>query len=129
MTLRSLVTGSLLVVVSLPLFASSRTHRGATAQRTYARRVSHTTARSLGQRTIDDSRASEIQQALAGAGYLSEEPTGHWDAATQSAMQRYQSDHGWQTKLVPDSRAIIKLGLGPHLAAESSSTIASNPLP
>jgi len=28
-------------------------------------------------------------------------------------MRRYQSDHGWQTKEVPDSRALIKLGLGP----------------
>jgi hypothetical protein len=28
-------------------------------------------------------------------------------------MQRYQADHGWQSKEVPDSRALIKLGLGP----------------
>jgi len=28
-------------------------------------------------------------------------------------MERYQSDNGWQTKVVPDSRALIKLGLGP----------------
>ena len=28
-------------------------------------------------------------------------------------MQKLQADNGWQTKLVPDSRAIIKLGLGP----------------
>ncbi len=30
-----------------------------------------------------------------------------------AAMQKLQADNGWQTKLVPDSRAIIKLGLGP----------------
>ena len=28
-------------------------------------------------------------------------------------MQKYQSDQGWQTKLMPDSRALKKLGLGP----------------
>ena len=28
-------------------------------------------------------------------------------------MQKYQADHGWQTKLMPDSRALKKLGLGP----------------
>jgi hypothetical protein len=29
-------------------------------------------------------------------------------------MQKFQEDNGWQTKLIPDSRAIIKLGLGPE---------------
>jgi hypothetical protein len=33
-------------------------------------------------------------------------------------MQKYQADNGWQTKLVPDSRAIIKLGLGPDRDAD-----------
>jgi hypothetical protein len=28
-------------------------------------------------------------------------------------MRRYQADHGWQSKTVPDSRALISLGLGP----------------
>jgi hypothetical protein len=28
-------------------------------------------------------------------------------------MQKFQADHGWQTKLMPDSRALEKLGLGP----------------
>ncbi len=30
-----------------------------------------------------------------------------------AAMQKYQADQGWQTKLMPDSRALKKLGLGP----------------
>lgn len=29
-------------------------------------------------------------------------------------MTRFQSDNGWQSKVVPDSRALIKLGLGPN---------------
>ena len=28
-------------------------------------------------------------------------------------MRRYQAEHGWQSKTVPDSRALISLGLGP----------------
>ncbi|MCU1324023.1 MAG: Peptidoglycan-binding domain 1 protein [Acidobacteriaceae bacterium] len=64
--------------------------------------------------TIAPERATEIQVALIKTGYLSGEPTGVWDSSTQSAMQKLQGDNGWQTKLVPDSRAIIKLGLGPN---------------
>ena len=29
-------------------------------------------------------------------------------------MQKYQGDNDWQTKVLPDSRALIKLGLGPN---------------
>ncbi len=28
-------------------------------------------------------------------------------------MEKLQADNGWQVKLVPDARALIKLGLGP----------------
>ena len=66
-----------------------------------------------GQRGIDSARATEIQQALIREHYLNGAPSGQWDSATVSAMQKYQSDQGWQTKLMPDSRALKKLGLGP----------------
>ncbi|HVJ09756.1 MAG TPA: peptidoglycan-binding domain-containing protein [Acidisarcina sp.] len=66
-----------------------------------------------GQRQIDPDRAREIQLALIHENYLSGEPSGQWDAETQDAMRRFQADHGWQTKIMPDSRALIKLGLGP----------------
>jgi peptidoglycan hydrolase-like protein with peptidoglycan-binding domain len=62
---------------------------------------------------MDAERVSQIQQALIREHYLSGDATGKWDATTQAAMQKYQSDQGWQTKLLPDSRAIKKLGLGP----------------
>lgn len=55
----------------------------------------------------------QIQQALARAHYYSGEANGDWDAATKAAMQKYQADQNWQTKLVPDARALKKLGLGP----------------
>ena len=62
-------------------------------------------------------RATQIQAALIKAGYLSGTPSGHWDTESQAAMEKVQADNGWQTKLVPDSRALIKLGLGPSTAA------------
>jgi len=70
-------------------------------------------ARVRGQKKIDPERARTIQEALIREHYLSGEPTGTWNQASEDAMRRYQSDHGWQTKEVPDSRALISLGLGP----------------
>jgi hypothetical protein len=71
-----------------------------------------------GQQGINSERAAEIQQALIREKYLTGEPSGTWDSRTQAALVKYQGDHGWQTKVVPDSRALIKLGLGPNYSAE-----------
>jgi hypothetical protein len=69
-----------------------------------------------GQRGIDDDRAREIQSALIREKYLEGDATGVWDQRTREALVRFQGDNGWQTKVVPDSRALIKLGLGPKHA-------------
>jgi len=69
--------------------------------------------RPRGQQAIEPERVTEIQQALIREHYLTGDANGKWDATTQAAMQKYQADNGWQTKLMPDSRAIKKLGLGP----------------
>lgn len=74
---------------------------------------------------MDSERATEIQNALIKAGYLSGPATGAWDSSTAAAMQKLQSDNGWQTKITPDSRALIKLGLGPQQTAQAT----PNPLP
>jgi peptidoglycan hydrolase-like protein with peptidoglycan-binding domain len=66
-----------------------------------------------GQQTVDGRRTEQIQQALIQSHYLDGEPSGAWDAKTQEALRRYQAANGWQSKVVPDSRALIKLGLGP----------------
>jgi hypothetical protein len=66
-----------------------------------------------GQQAIDSDRTREIQSALIRQHYLQGEPTGSWDSSTKAALAKYQQDNGWQTKVVPDSRALIKLGLGP----------------
>lgn len=72
-----------------------------------------------GQQGIQSERATAIQQALIREHYLTGEPSGVWDASTQAALVKYQSDNGWQTKVVPDSRALIKLGLGPNYSSQT----------
>lgn len=69
--------------------------------------------RTRGQKKIDPKRAHEIQEALIREHYLNGKASGAWDNATQEAMQKYQADHGWQSKTTPDARALIQLGLGP----------------
>jgi hypothetical protein len=72
-----------------------------------------TVAHSRGQHSIDEDRTREIQTALIREHYMTGEPTGVWDQSSKEAMVKFQSDNGWQTKITPDSRALIKLGLGP----------------
>jgi hypothetical protein len=112
----------LIAALALPPAIASRTHRPPTSGHTKPKRARATTIH--GQRTIDSSRATEIQAALIQQKYLSGSPTKEWDAQTQTAMQQYQADHGWQTKLVPDSRALISLGLGP--AGHTSDVVAAS---
>jgi hypothetical protein len=105
-----LVSAGLMALPALATTAHTSTsaHR---AHRLSAHRRSHHVVR--GQQSIDSERATEIQQALIREHYLSGDPSGKWDASTIAAMQKYQADQGWQTKLMPDSRALKKLGLGP----------------
>ena len=88
-----------------------------------------TTAR--GQQKIDPERSQAIQEALIREHYMTGEATGTWNQTSEDAMRRYQADHGWQSKTVPDSRALISLGLGPshdHLLNPESAMI-TGPFP
>jgi len=85
-----------------------------------------------GQQAIDGERARQIQEALVREHYMTGQPSGDWDANTQAAMRRYQADQGWQSKTVPDSRALIHLGLGPdhgHLLNPESAMTTEPQLP
>jgi len=80
-----------------------------------------------GQQVIQGDRAREIQTALTREGYMKGEPSGVWDEPTKDAMTRYQVDHGWQAKTLPDSRALIQLGLGPsHKDAINAPAVSAN---
>ena len=111
----------LMTALAVTPAVASRTHRAPTSghHKTSSKKVKHVHV-VQGQRTIDPDRAREIQTALIRENYLSGAPSGEWDTQTQAAMLKYQADHGWQTKLTPDSRALIKLGLGPSQSAESA---------
>jgi peptidoglycan hydrolase-like protein with peptidoglycan-binding domain len=128
----ALLTASMALADAPPKKHSSKpsTHSGKLHKSSH--RVSKKSRKPRGQQAIDDGRAREIQQALVREHYLSGEPTGTWDSATQAAMRRYQSDQGWQSKTVPDSRALIRLGLGPNhdhlLNPESAMVSGSTPV-
>ena len=66
-----------------------------------------------GQQQISSDRVREIQTALIREHYLPGQPTGVFDQRTKNALVKLQAEQGWQSKVVPDSRALIKLGLGP----------------
>jgi Putative peptidoglycan binding domain len=94
--------------------ANTSTSKANTAAHHSSRRRSHKhVAKVHGQQKIDPQRAQQIQQALIREHYLDGEASGVWDDASQRAIKKYQAANGWQTKVVPDSRALIKLGLGP----------------
>ncbi len=58
-------------------------------------------------------RYREIQQALVDKGYLKSEPTGTWDAGSQDAMKRFQTDQKLDQTGKINARSLISLGLGP----------------
>jgi len=91
----------------------SKHHHSSTSHSSSSKHFVKTTSRAHGQRTIDEERTAAIQSALIREHYMTGEPTGTWDQASKDAMLKFQADNGWQTKITPDSRALIKLGLGP----------------
>ncbi len=94
--------------------ATSSTHHASSKHKAKSKKTKKKAAwQSKGQQKPDTERTQAIQAALEREHYLSKEPSGVWDADTQAAMEKYQADHGWQSKSVPDSRALISLGLGP----------------
>src|SRR6202020_2862222 len=119
----------LLCTLAITPAFGSRTHRAPTSghSKVTSSKKGKRVNRIHGQRAIDSGRATEIQTALIRQKYLTGAPTGQWDSQTQVAMRQYQSDHGWQTKLTPDSRALISLGLGPNHTEGSTAVHAVSP--
>jgi hypothetical protein len=112
-----------LIATAAPSLAYTHARRGPTSPNKLTKHAPK--PKFSGPRAIDDERATQIQNALIKAGYLTGTPSGHWDEPTTAAMTQLQADNGWQTKLVPDSRALIKIGLGPTTAYAADSAQAS----
>jgi hypothetical protein len=119
----ALFSAALLTVTGVPSAHASNVHRTSASSTTHKRTSHHYIHRYLhhhyyrharvrGQQAIQPERVTQIQQALIKAHYMSGDPTGKWDDTTRAAMQKYQADNGWQTKITPDARALVKLGLG-----------------
>lgn len=127
LTFRNLVLMSMLLILgigfstALPAPAKA-TNKSVAARHNSKSRHRHakkkTSWKRHGQQGIQPDRAREIQEALIREHYLSGDPSGVWDSRTQEALVRYQNDNGWQTKITPDSRALIKLGLGPDYSQQ-----------
>ena len=107
-----------MVFAAMPLFGTTqkaslkKTSSNRNSRFSHLRKVANWKRR--GQQNISGDRAREIQEALIREHYLDGRPTGVWDIRTSDAMRRFQADQGWQSKVIPDSRALIKLGLGPN---------------
>ena len=117
-------------VFATPAIAADTTHHTSTThKKTTTHKSKKKAKKTRGQQAIDSSRVLEIQQALIREHYLNGEANGQWDTSTLSAMQKFQADQGWQTKLMPDSRALKKLGLGPDYsgAINASNSSFSDP--
>ena len=117
--IRVILRSSFAFVLAAGLVASpamaSRVHRAPTSgHKHHTPTTAAKTHKMHGQQAIDSDRVTAIQQALIREHYLSGAPSAKWDADTQAAMLKFQADQGWQTKITPDSRALIKLGLGPN---------------
>jgi peptidoglycan hydrolase-like protein with peptidoglycan-binding domain len=110
-------------------FATTSHHASATTHKSSSHKAKGKAAKSHkihGQQAIDPERVTQIQEALIREHYLTGEANGQWDSGTQAAMQKFQADQGWQTKLMPDSRALVKLGLGPdYSTAINAKDVAS----
>ncbi len=116
-SLLSKTTGLGCAIVLCASLATAKTIKSSTRHSSKA--VAHSSSakskkkRHRGQQGIDSERVLQIQIALIREKYLTGEASGVWDQRTKDAMARYQSANHWQTKVLPDSRALIKLGLGP----------------
>lgn len=118
--IHTLATAAIILALVLPASAAAhRKHVSGAAKSTSSHKGKKSRApkkgawKRHGQQAIDSDRTREIQEALIREHYLSGQPTGRFDESTKQALVRLQGDQGWQTKVVPDSRALIKLGLGP----------------
>ncbi len=120
-SIRTTATFLISAALVAPSAFATNVHRSPTSGLTSTRKLSkskHKASRHVrGQQAIEPELVTQIQQALIREHYFTGEADGKWDATTIAAMQKYQADHGWQTKLMPDSRALLKLGLGPDYSA------------
>ncbi len=121
-----LLTSSVSVASAPPKKNSASSHSSSKTHKV-SHHATKKSRKTRGQQAIDGERTRQIQGALVREHYMTGEPSGKWDEATQQAMRRYQAEQGWQSKSIPDSRALIRMGLGPdhvHLLNPESAMVS-----
>jgi peptidoglycan hydrolase-like protein with peptidoglycan-binding domain len=84
------------------------------------------TTRVKGQAAPTPERISEIQEALAKKGVLTNAPSGKWDDSTVEAMKKFQSTNGLTPSGKLDALTLQKLGLGSETAGLAAPTPPPN---
>jgi len=80
----------------------------------------HSKRQPPGQKAPTADRMSEIQSALARAGYYQGDPTGKLDSNTVGAIEKFQSANGLESSGKLDAPTLQKLGLGSDIAGVSA---------
>ncbi len=100
---------------------ASKTASAQGARRTTRRRSATATKPRVPLLPSSD-RLTEVQTALAGAGYLQDNPSGRWDDSSIAAMKRFQEEHSIPATGKINSLSLIALGLGPKRGPSPGST-------
>jgi peptidoglycan hydrolase-like protein with peptidoglycan-binding domain len=90
---------------------STKKSNSASGKKTSRRSSKKKTPKVRGQKTLEPSRITEIQNALSAAGYYNSTPTGQWDDETSKAISAYQQKNGFKVTGKPDALSLKKLGL------------------
>jgi peptidoglycan hydrolase-like protein with peptidoglycan-binding domain len=120
---------AVLFLSAAPAFAQARKpaskHTSTpTAKKKTAKTKKKAKPRVAGQQSPTPDRIREIQSALNREGALGSEPTGKWDGATVSAMQKFQTNHDLAPTGKVDALTLQKLGLGSDIAGKGAPTPA-----
>lgn len=76
-----------------------------------------------GQLRPTPQRYTEIQAALAKAGYFQGPTNGDWGTSSENALASFQKGHGLEPTGKIDALTLIKLDLGPNYGAQNEARI------
>jgi len=91
--------------------SSTKKSSSASSKKSSSRSSKKQAPKIRGQQSLEPSRITEIQNALAAAGYYKSTPTGQWDDETSKSISSYQERNGFKVTGKPDALSLKKLGL------------------
>jgi hypothetical protein len=91
--------------------SSTKKSSSASSKKSSSRSSKKQAPKIRGQQSLEPSRITEIQNALAAAGYYKSTPTGQWDDETSKSISSYQQKNGFKVTGKPDALSLKKLGL------------------